>query len=56
MNPCAEAEGVSSQLGWAVDPHSHPHLSVCVCTDLHRDPQGSACSEAVTDTEIYRVL
>lgn len=56
VNPCAEAEGVSSQLGWAVDPHSHPHLSVCVCTDLHRDPRGSACSEAVTDTETYRVL
>lgn len=27
-------------------------LSVCVCTDLHRDPRVSASSEAVTDTEI----
>lgn len=54
MNPCAEAESVSSQLGWAVDTHSHPHLSVRVC--VHRDLGGSACSGAVTDTEIYPVL
>lgn len=48
VNPCAEAEGVSSQLGWAVDPHSHPHLSMCVCAQI--------CTETLEALLVLRLL